>query len=65
MQDPCRDAGPVRFEEKAAKIECESLLVIPSNNFLGLATSKNSGKNAKGVRDEGSEHSLNLNIESY
>lgn len=65
MQDPCRDAGPVRFEEQAAKVEGESSLVTPSNNFLGLAASKNSGKNAKGVRDEGSEHSLNLDIEAY
>lgn len=65
MQDPCHDAGPVGFEEKAAKIEGESPLVTASNNFLGLAASKNSGKNAKGVRDEGSEHSLNLDIESY
>lgn len=65
MQDPCHAGGPVKFEEKVAKIEGESPLVTPSESLRAFATSENDEKSAKAVRAKGSEHSLSICLESY
>ena len=65
MLDPCHAGGPVKFEKKVAKIEGESPLATPSDSLLAFAVGENDEKSAKAVRDEGSEHSLNMDFLFY